>query len=186
MAAEPRLIEWLMLIATAGGPLVGIWVTRFIDRANDKVRRREAIFEGLIRTRGLELSPDHVSNLNMVPVLFREGSVREAYRTVMDALNDGKLQSQDEAVAFAAIRRIGNSRQDLIREIGKAVGSPLPESENERHGYAPVAWEREYAEMGRLRRALIEVAEGRQTVAMTGAIWEVDPPAGQSANDTVE
>lgn len=178
MATEPRLIEWLLLLATFGGPLVGIWVTRFIDRANDKVRRREALFEGLIRTRGLELSPDHVSNLNMVPLLFREPAVRSAYRTVMGALSDAKLQSRDDAVAFAAIQHIASSRHDLIREIGKAVGSPLPESENERHGYAPVAWEREYGEMGRLRKAMIEVAEGRQPIAMTGAIWEVPPPEG--------
>lgn len=176
-----KLIEWLMLIATAAGPLVGVWVTRWVDKLNDKDRRREAVFEALVRTRGLELGQEHVSNLNMVPLLFKEPAVVTQYQRMMAALNNPAFASPDEHTATGAVQAANAARRDLIREIGKAVGTPLPEGENERHGYAPILWEREQRDIIQLRTGLIEMIEGRKPLQAVAAVFEIDPnqaPAG--------
>ena len=173
MENGPKMIEWLMLFATFSGPLVGIWVTRLVDRANDKTRRREAVFETLVRTRGLELSPEHVSALNMVPLLFKEAVIRSAYGRVMEVLNDSALGSNDREQREAPMRKLVAARQDLIREIGRAVGTPLPDNEHERHGYAPQGWADAQNEAGAIRQGLLEVLEGRRAVNMIAGIWQV-------------
>lgn len=176
----PQLLDWLTLAAIFLGPLVGIWVTRVIDNAKERGKRREAVFEGLVRTRGLELSPDHVSNLNMVPFLFKEQPVREAYSRTMTAFSDAALGSSDPKVVEGAVARMNAARQDLIRTIGEAVGSPLPTNELERLGYAPQAWARQQIEQDQLRALLIEWMEGKRATNMIAGVWEVpatDPPA---------
>lgn len=176
MNEAPKLMEVLMLLATVSGPLVGIWVTRWIDRANDRVRKREAVFEAMIRTRGLELSQEHVSNLNMVPLLFKEGDVRSAYSRIMEVVNGGTLTAPEEAVRDAAMRRLVDARRDMIRAIGHAVKTPLPESETERHGYAPQGWIDEQLETQTLRRAATEFFAGRSAAHMIAGIWQVPEP----------
>lgn len=180
--ASIKLIEWLMLIATGAGPLVGIWVTRWIDRSNDKVRRREAVFEALVRTRGLELSQDHVSNLNMVPLLFKEQEVAQPYARMMEALNHPSFRSDDPAIVAGMVQLANAARRDMIRAIGKAVGTPMPEGEHERNGYAPVLWEREQSDIMRLRSGLIDVLEGARALQMIAGIFELPQPADGAAS----
>lgn len=182
MTDNPSYFDWLTLIGLMLGPLIGIWVTRLIDRSNDIQRRKEAVLEGLIRTRGLELSPDHVSNLNMVPLLFNEREVQAAYSKIMVAVNDGALESNDLAVQNGAIARLSAARQDLIREIARAVKTPLPDGEMERLGYAPKAWTREFQEVSQLRGGLIDVIEGRRPLSMVAGVWSMEEPPNQSAD----
>ncbi|MAM38505.1 MAG: hypothetical protein CL949_08370 [Erythrobacter sp.] len=174
--SSPTYFDWLTLLAILSGPVIGVWVTRVIDRQRDYKRRREAVLEGLLRTRGLELSPDHVGSLNMVPVLFSEAPVRDAYSRVMEALNDGSLGSDNAETAQGAFVRLNAARSDLLREIGHAVGSPLPDKELERHGYAPQAWMRQQNEQDALRALLIEWLEGRRVTHINAGVWEADGP----------
>lgn len=169
------MYDWLVLVAIALGPLVGIWVTRIIDRRNEKAKRREAVFEALIKTRGLELSFEHTGALNMVPFLFDERKVREAYSKTMEALNDPALGSTDEGTFAGAFQRLQARRNDLIREVGESVGSPLPQNEQERLGYAPRAWTRQYNEQETLRALLIDAFEGRKALHTVTVVFE--PPA---------
>ena len=182
MILGPQMFDWLTLTAIVLGPLVGIWVTRIIDNAKERGRRRESVFEGLIRTRGLELSPDHVSNLNMVPLLFKEPPVRDAYSRTMTAVSDVALASSDPQVVAGALFRLNAARQDLIRSLGEAVGSPLPANELERMGYAPQAWARQQLEQDLLRSLLIEWLEGKRTTHMVAGVWEL--PANGNAPPT--
>lgn len=173
-----HLLGWLSIAAILAGPLVGIWVTRFIDKANEAKRKKEAVLEGLIRTRGLELSPDHVSNLNLVPLFFKEVGVRTAYSRFMESAVNPSLSSQEEEVVRGAVIGLNAARQDLIREIAKAVGVSLSENEVERLGYAPMGWQRQHNEIEQLRRMLVETLEGKRSIPMIAGIWELpsNPP----------
>lgn len=174
MTAHPQFYDWLTLAAILLGPLVGIWVTRLVDSAKAEKDRRWAIFEGLIRTRGLELSPDHVSNLNMVPLIFaKDAKVTAQHSSLMLALNDAALRSEDPSIYGPAGVRLNTARQNLVVTVGRSVGANLPDGLLERLGYAPIAWETDYQEGQRLRRDLIDVVAGRKAMHMVAGIWEL-------------
>lgn len=184
MTSQPQLYDWMILAAVALGPIIGIWVTRVVDSHKEKARKREAVFEGLIKTRGLELSYEHANAFNMVPFLFKEPRVRAAYSKTMEALNDTSLSSSDDNVYNAAIVRMNAARADLIREVGEAVGTPLPTSEMERFGYAPMAWRREHSEQETLRTHLIEALEGRRALHTIATVFEPPENSGEPAKLT--
>lgn len=176
--ANPTYFDWLTLIAIVAGPLAGIWVTRLIDERKSRGDRRWAIFESLIKTRGLELSPEHVSNLNMIPLMFpKEPAVTAAHSQLMQALNDPALGSDTDLISEPVFLRVKNARQDLITAVGRAVKANLPDGVLERLGYAPSAWATEYQEGQRLRRDMIDVLNGRKAMQMIAGIWEIPQPS---------
>lgn len=182
---HPTYFDRLTLIAIVAGPLIGIWVTRLIDDRKVRGDRRWAIFESLIKTRGLELSPEHVSNLNMIPLMFpKELAVTTAHSQLMQALNDPALASADDAIADPIFLRVKTARQDLITAVGRAVKANLPDGVLERLGYAPSAWASEFNEGQRLRRDMIDVMNGRKAMHMVAGVWELaSAPTGTTPAD---
>ena len=175
MDESTGLLDWLTLLAIVLGPLIGIWVTRWIDSAKERKDRRWELFVTLRRTRGLELSPDHVAAINMVPVLF-SGDVEtmREWEKLMDALNNTGWESQDEAVRKGIAKSAADARHNLIRRIGEVVGAKLPHKEEHRLGYAPVAWAQELGEQAAVRRLALEVLSGRSPIQMIAGIYQTD------------
>jgi len=189
MAKGTGLLEWLTLFAIIIGPLLGIWVTRWIDSAKERKDRRWELFVTLRRTKGLELSPDHVAAINMVPVLFPEDAeAMGEWETLMDALNNPAWQSGDEMVLNSIIQSAADARHNLIRRIGEVVGAKLPKKEQHRLGYAPVAWSQELGEQAEVRRRLIEVLCGRVPIQMITGIYQTDTqvPAGSTESSSAQ
>ncbi|SFP16798.1 DUF6680 family protein [Qipengyuania nanhaisediminis] len=187
MTASPQFYDWLVLLAIFFGPLVGVWITRWIDAAQEKKKRRWDLFETLRRTRGLELSPDHVAAINMVPVLFSDDTeAMSEWGKLMDALNNPGWRSEDQTVREGFYKSAADARHNLTQRIGDVVGAKLPKKEEHRLGYAPSAWENEFLEQAAARKLLIDVLSGEQPLKMLAGVYELqENPAGSEA-DTAE
>lgn len=179
MAVAPTsTYEWLVLAAILFGPLIGVWVTRLIDTVNEKKDRRWKLFETLRRTRGLELSPDHVAAINMIPVLFdHDKDTMTEWEKLMAALNNVGWNSDDEQVREAVFRATENARHNLVRRIAKIVGAKLPEKEEHRLGYAPIAWQVELKEQVEVRARLLEVLGGERPLKMLAGVYDLGAQA---------
>jgi hypothetical protein len=179
------LYEWLTLAAIVLGPIVGIWVTRSIDGANERRKRRWELFVTLRRTRGLELAADHVAAINMVPVLFgKDQGVMEAWGCLLDSLNDPYWNSTDEKVKRATVDRSFTRRMDLVNAVALAVKVKLPDKEEHRQGYVPIAWSNEMLETMEIRRLLKLVLKGQQSLHMIAGIWQLPPNDQSPSGDT--
>ncbi len=175
MEEGTRLLDWLTLVAIVLGPLIGIWVTRWIDSAKERKDRRWELFVTLRRTRGLELSPDHVAAINMIPVLFADDKeVMVEWGRLMDALNNPAWESGDEAVSRGIIKSAADARHNLTRVIGEAVGAQLPQKEEHRLGYSPVAWSQELVEQAEVRKSFLDVLNGRSPIRMIAGVYQED------------
>lgn len=175
----PGLYEWLTLSAILVGPLVGIWVTRLIDAARETNKRRWELFVTLRRTRGLELSADHVAAINMVPVLFaKEPAVMRGWEELMDVLNDQSWNSLDEAVKLGVVERSVAKRVNLVNAVAHAVKATLPTKEEHRLGYAPIAWSNDQNQIIEARGQLLKVLKGQQVLHMTAGVYQLSPLDG--------
>lgn len=161
------LSDWLMIGAVLFGPLLGIWVTRWIDSSKELRERRWELFATLRRTRGLEASPESVAAVNMVPVLFKDcQGVLTDWGKLMDAANDPAWNSTDGTAVEGVRKRYGDSRQNMIASVATAVGAALPTKEEHRLGYAPMLWENEYRENYEMRHLMLEVLRGGRALKL--------------------
>lgn len=189
MTDTPQLYDWLVLLAIFSGPLVGVWITRWIDAAKEKKERRWSLFETLRRTRGLELSPDHVAAINMVPVLFSDDAeAMSEWGKLMDALGNPGWKSEDQQVREGFYKSAADARHNLTQRIGEVVGAKLPKKEEHRLGYAPSAWEQEFLEQAAARSLLIDVLSGKQPLKMLAGVYELQaaPPDEEAHNGKSE
>ena len=53
-----------IIVATLGGPVLAVLVTRFIDAKRDRKARQTDLFRILMRSRRSALSPEYVAALN--------------------------------------------------------------------------------------------------------------------------
>lgn len=172
----PGHFEWLSLAAIILGPLVGIWVTRLIDAAGETRKQRWDVFVTLMRTKGLELTPDHVAAINMIPVLFAKHTpVISAWGELMDVLNDVQLNSDDESVRLDVNSNIKSKRSNLLAQVASAVDAKLPDKDEHRVGYAPLAWLNEQQHTAEARDQLLRVLRGEQHIQMVAGIYQLPP-----------
>lgn len=165
--------SWVEIVAILIGPLVGIWVTRLVDRAKEGSARRFSVFETLMRTRGLELSPEHVGAINMVPVVFKGSKhrdVQQAWGRLMDSLNSPEWDADDMKLREGAIKRSFNCRMSLLQVAASAVGERMPENEEHRPGYVPKGWWSQYAGQLENQKLLQEVLSGQRSINMAAHV----------------
>jgi hypothetical protein len=177
LAAAPSWLPYVNLAAIVLGPLIGIWVTRLIDKAGEARNRRWELFVTLQRTRGLELTPDHVAAINMIPVLFRkDAAVMRAWEELLDSLNDAGWNSAEKEVKDRVIELSNNKRTNLRNKVAEAVGAKLPTKEEHKYGYVPIAWSNEYLQTMEAREQLLKVLKGQQVLQMFAGIYQLPPP----------
>ena len=178
---------WVEVLAILLGPLVGIWVTRLIDRAKEARARRYSLFETLMRTRGLELSAEHIGAINLVPVIFRPAriwgrpskpKVIEAWERLMDALNDPAWEAEDHKVREGALFKAAKCRMTLVEAVARAVGEALPDKEEHRAGYVPKAWSTQFNTQWESLSLLKQVLSGERSIGMVAHVVDyTTPPA---------
>jgi len=85
-----------IIFATLLGPVLAVQAQKWIERATEKRRRRQWIFEALMSTRATILAPKHVEALNAIPLAFygKRGALREivqAWKVYLDHLNSTEI-----------------------------------------------------------------------------------------------
>jgi hypothetical protein len=82
-----------MIVAVVIGPIVAVVIADRNRKNSESNERREHVFRSLMATRSSNLSPSHVESLNLVDVLFQDGTkhgnrVVDQWKLYLDHLND--------------------------------------------------------------------------------------------------
>ena len=63
-------IEWWIVLATLGGPVLAVQTQKFIERAGENRRQKLAIFATLMANRATRLNDDYIRALNSFELRF--------------------------------------------------------------------------------------------------------------------
>jgi hypothetical protein len=78
-------LEWWVVLATLGGPVIAVQTQKWIERASERGKRRQWIFTALMANRATRLSDEYVRALNLIDLEFSPTRFRgSADRRVID------------------------------------------------------------------------------------------------------
>ena len=96
-----RLFEWLTLAAIFLGPIVAVFVTRWVDCLRERGQRRMDVFRTLMRTRRAPISGDHVGALNLIEIEFQNDvEVMAEWRKLFSHFGTEHTKRPGEIVQF--------------------------------------------------------------------------------------
>jgi hypothetical protein len=148
-----RFSDGLIAFCTLLGPILAVQAQKFVERATERRRRKQWIFDVLMATRATRINPDHVRALNQIELEFsganwfgkqfapnrKERTVLENWRTHADNLNRDlpKEQGPERVLWF---ERVDNSFIALLQSIGRAMGHNIDQRELRRGVYYPTGF----------------------------------------------
>lgn len=155
------MLAWAIVLATFAGPILAVFVTRWVDDRRSKVARKLETFRVLIRTRRAQLSPDFVTALNMVEIDFYDAPKVLTIHT--ELIRHLSTRPTDDSWGERIQRLVAR----LLNAMGQNVGYSLEQLDILEGGYIPQAMVDDEAEQQRLRRALLAVLDGQKQLPVT-------------------
>lgn len=166
MLEDLTLSTWAVVFATLLGPVLAVQAQKWVERATDNKRRRFAIFNTLMVTRGTRLDFEHVRALNSIDIEFRnDPEVIEAWRLYVVHLNF-QYHENNEAQSLQWQMRGNDLFIELLVKISKAVDVKV-ERERLLGAYHPKGhYQREMSQLEVLKHAAAVFA-GKQSLKMS-------------------
>jgi hypothetical protein len=139
-------LEWWVVLATLGGPVIAVQTQKWIERASERGRRRQWIFTALMANRATRLSDEYVRALNLIdlefsPKRFRGSADRrviDTWRALFGELGNGPPDdNQDLNLARAWNDRVTERLVDLLSAMSTALGYTFSAEELRRGIYYP-------------------------------------------------
>ncbi len=153
-----------VVIATVLGPVLAVFVTRYVDSRRQIRERRLEIFRSLMATRRAPLAADKVKALNMVEIdFYGVSSVQEAHRDVMAHINT--RQSPDQLEEWNDRHRKLITK--LLSEMAKVLDYQLQQLDVLEGGYYPQWFADIESEQQEVRRALIQTLSGNRPLIVS-------------------
>jgi hypothetical protein len=169
------IADWLIILATASGPILAVQAQKWIERATERKRAQKQIFYSLMATRVTRVAPDHVRALNMIDLEFsgtgwrrnqREREVVNRWRIYADHLNldlgDNPPQARLEAWAMQGDELF----TDLLVALANALGYPFDRVQLRRGIYRPRAHNEADIRQEVMQRALTDILVGARSFPM--------------------
>lgn len=186
--AELTAREWVMVGATIAGPILAVQAQKWIERFRERRGRKLWLFQQLMATRATRTAPDHVQALNMIDLVFYGShpfTVRwrsSAEQAVLDAwkeYHDHLTQSRaiDDAAIAVWISRGDELFVNLLFTISKDVRYKFDRVQLKSSAYSPVAHGEQEFELNAIRKQLVKLLSGDQTLKMEVASFPIDPDA---------
>jgi hypothetical protein len=179
-------IEWWIVLATLGGPVIAVQTQKFIERATENRRRKQMIFTALMANRATRLADEYVKALNLIDLEFRPSgpfsrknrAVINAWRALFGELNHGLAQGETEQAKVAAWnQRCDDRLVDLLLSMSAVLDYRFSSEEIRRGIYYPQgSVEREQAQLGILH-GLRSIMEGKVSLPMRLTEAPVSPEA---------
>jgi hypothetical protein len=173
-------IEWWIVLATLGGPVLAIQTQKFIERASENRRQKLAIFATLMANRATRLNDDYVRALNSIELGFlprwgapQNRNVVNAWRTLLGELNNPPVDEPNANMIWN--RRCEDRLVELLLAMSCALGYQFTSEELRRGVYYPTAKaDLEQAQLGVLlgARAMLE---GKSALQMKVVEFSNDP-----------
>lgn len=151
-------------IAIAWSPIYAVYLSRRQDEKREKLRRQYEIFHNLMKTRGTNLAPDHVSSLNAIQTDFYDDTnVISAYKTYIDLLYrpvPASTEPQDLIKRFFEVQH--NAFVELVYEMGRKLGVIIDKNDISKYSYAPIGWGNVESQQNLFRSLMIELLTGKR------------------------
>jgi hypothetical protein len=152
-----------VVIATLLGPILAVFVTRYVDRRRERTTRQYELFRALMRSRRSNLSPEYVSALNTVEIEFAGvKSVDDAQRLLFQHLNT-RPQPPDW------IERLNRLQTRLLYAIAKQLGFEVEQLDVLEGGYVPQGWGTTEEQNTEVRNNILEVLRGKRALKIEAA-----------------
>jgi len=146
---------WAVVLATMSGPILAVVISMVMQNRTMAALRRHWVFSTLMGLRGATLSNEHVKALNVVQVEFHSSpKVIAAWKQFLEHLNTPSTTETAENW-WLKHRDLLN---ELLMQIGKALGIPTEGVDVTRGGYYPKGWADREQDQQTVLRAQAEVA----------------------------
>ena len=173
------IADALIILATLGGPVIAVQITRYLDDQKEERGRKLQVFKTLMATRAYTLSPAHVEALNQIDLEFSsdkksEKKVIEVWRQYLDLLGEKSLSPEQWNV----------KRIDLLVELLYAMGQSLSydfdKTQIKNATYSPVAHGRIEEEQQTIRTQTLELLQGKRALPMHVTNLPSQQPSNQA------
>jgi hypothetical protein len=136
-------IEWWIVLATLGGPVIAVQTQKFIERASERRRSQLMIFTALMANRATRLNDDYIRALNSIELAFLPRWWKSQNRNVINAWRAlfGELHNPppvDEPNAnMVWTQRCDDRLVELLLAMSRALGYRFTAEELRRGIYYP-------------------------------------------------
>jgi hypothetical protein len=169
--------DWAIIVATLLGPVLAVQAQKWIERATEQRRRKHWIFETLMASRAMRLSPEHVRALNQIELDFAptkvlgvqrkpskgDRAVLEAWRQYADKLGE---HHTDEAALKAWGQRADDLFIELMHTMAKAMGYSLEQPQIRRGIYYPTSFDKSERRAEFIQDSLAKLLGGHTALKM--------------------
>ncbi|MBL28137.1 MAG: hypothetical protein CMM50_11390 [Rhodospirillaceae bacterium] len=154
-----------IIIATFGGPIAAVLVTRWIDGIGLKRERRMQVFRDLMRTRRLRLSPDHVGALNLVEIEFHgEAETIGAWKEYLGSLNKIVPENITNEELDTLFREQDRLLTKLLHAMSCSLKFKIEQLDIFDGGYTPKGWNDIENQQQAMRLLLIDLLKGNRAI----------------------
>lgn len=166
------LKDWVIVFATIAGPILAVQAQKAIERIRDGRYQKNQIFEQLMATRQLRLSPQHVQALNMIDLAFYGGKTLLSKRTsreqkVLNCWNEYHdhlcIQPPNDQVW---IDKSSDFLTNLLSAMAEDLGYKFDNVQIKRGSYLPIAHSAIEEQLLHLRHATLEALNGNKVIKM--------------------
>ncbi len=168
----------ILILNTIGlfrGPIRAVQIQDDIARRREQNERKINLFKTLMATRGDRVSLDHTKALNMIDMEFYDDeSVKSAWEKYLNSLSTDVSEYNE-----SKMREFYEKRDDLfvglLQAIAKLLRYDFSVDHLKRGIYVPQAHADLQSDQVRVRKAVIDVFEGKKPLTMQIAVTTDDP-----------
>jgi hypothetical protein len=107
--------EILTIVALVAGPVMSVFITRYLDDTRAYKSRRMDVFRTLMRTRRTVLSPEHIGALNLVEIEFaKDPSVLTAHKALFTHFGTAHGRRENEKIEGLSDKSEIDRRSELF------------------------------------------------------------------------
>jgi hypothetical protein len=152
-------MEIAIVISTLMGPIFAVQAQKFIERFEDKKRRRKDVFRQLMITRANNISDAHVAALNMIPLEFSGNN--KNLRNIMDKwkVYFDHLCNNSSPETWETKRK--ELLADLLKNMGNYLGYKFHTTEILKEIYSPIGHEQIKTDQETILKGLSSLFNGK-------------------------
>ena len=171
-------MEILTVVAILVGPMVGVWLARFLEQLRNKKEARLWVFKTLMATRAATLSVAHVEALNRIELEFndkRDRDVQAAWRSYHDHLHKFPSHGAESTTTDRWFERKNQLLVKLLHAMAKNLGyGEFDEMQIANSSYSPRVYGDDEWEQRIRGRLLLDVLSGKKEIPVR--IVNLPPP----------
>src|ERR1700712_4613828 len=173
--------EILTIVALVAGPVMSVFITRYLDDTRAYKSRRMDVFRTLMRTRRTVLSPEHIGALNLGEIEFaKDPSVLTAHKALFTHFGTAHGRRENEKIEGLSDKseidrrselfgtRLSQERQSalakLLHAMAGALGFKIEQLEIFEGGYTPQFWVNVENEQEIIRKFVVDLAHANKVL----------------------